>query len=100
MQMEPQIQEASNGVRFAVNVKPRSRENRLLVEPDGTITLHVMAPPVKGKANRELVRWLAKRLRTKTSQVRIVAGVRSNIKIIEIANMNKSEVSRKIVDDL
>lgn len=98
--MEPQIQEASNGVRFAVNVRPRSRENRLLVEADGTITIHVIAPPIEGKANRELVRWLAKRLRTKTSQVRIVAGVRSNTKIIEIANMNKVEVSRKIVEDL
>jgi uncharacterized protein (TIGR00251 family) len=100
MQMEPQIQEVPNGVRFAVNVKTRSRENRLLVEQDGTLTLHIMAPPVEGKANRELVRWLAKRMRTRTSQVRIAAGVRSNTKIIEIVNMSKSEISRKIENDL
>lgn len=70
----------------------------MLVEPDGTITLHVVAPPVEGKANREVVRCLAKRLGTKSSQIRMVAGLRSNTKIIEITNMNKAEMSRIIIE--
>ena len=96
--MELQVQELSNGVRLSINVKPRSRDTKLLVEPDGTITLHVVAPPVEGKANREVVRWLVKRLGKRSSEIRIVAGLRSNTKIIEITNMNKAELSRIIVE--
>ena len=96
--MELQVQELSNGVRLSINVKPRSRDTKLLVEPDGTITLHVVAPPVEGKANREVVRWLAKRLGKRSSQIRIVAGLRSSTKIIEITNMNKAELSRIIIE--
>ena len=96
--MELQVQELSSGVRHSINVKPRSRETKLLVEPEGTITLHVVSPPVEGKANREVVRWLAKRLGKRSSQIRIVAGLRSNTKIIEITNMNKAELSRIIIE--
>ena len=43
----------SNGVRLTVHVKPLRNETKLFCEPDGTLTIHVAAPPVKGKANRE-----------------------------------------------
>jgi len=94
---ELQVQELHNHVRLTVNVKPRSQEDKLIIEPDGTLTLRVVAPPVDGKANRMVVRFLAKRLGRTKSQVRIVAGLRSNVKIVEIANMSKAEVSRLIV---
>ena len=97
-EMELQVQELPNHVRLTVNVKPRSREDKLIIGPDGTLTLRIVAPPVEGKANREVIRFLAKRLDRTKSQVRIVAGFRSNVKIIEIANMTKAEVSKLIVE--
>ena len=86
-----------NHIRLTVNVKPRSREDKLIIGPDGTLTLRVVAPPVKDKANKMVVQFLAKRLGRTKSQVRIVAGLRSNVKIVEVANMSKAEVSKLIV---
>ncbi len=85
-------------VRLTINVKPRSREDKLIVESDGTITLRIVAPPIEGKANRMVVRFLAKRLGKSKSQVRIVAGLRSNVKIVEITNMSKAEVFKQIAE--
>jgi len=90
--------ELRDQVRITVNVKPRSREDKLMLEPDGTITLRVVAPPVEGKANRMVVRFLAERLGKSKSQVRIVAGLRSNVKIIEIAKMSRAELFKQIVE--
>jgi uncharacterized protein YggU (UPF0235/DUF167 family) len=75
-----------------VHVKPLSSETELLCEPDGTITMHVAAPPVKGKANHEVVRWLSKRLRTSSSNVQLLAGFHSNVKVIEITGMTEAEI--------
>jgi len=83
----------SNGVRLTVHVKPLRNETKLLCEPDGTLTIHVAAPPVKGKANREIVRWLSKRLRTASSNVQLVAGFHSNVKVIEITGMAEAEIA-------
>ena len=83
----------SNVVRFTVHVKPLRNETQLLCEPDGTLTMHVAAPPVKGKANREIVRWLSKRLRTSSSNVQIVVGIHSNVKVIEITGISEAEIA-------
>jgi len=83
----------SNGVNLTVNVKPLRSETKLFCEPDGTLTIHVAAPPVKGKANREIVRWLSKRLRISSSNVQLVAGFHSNVKVIEIIGMTEVEIA-------
>jgi uncharacterized protein (TIGR00251 family) len=80
-------------VRLTVNVKPLRSETKLVVEPDGTLTMHVAVPPVKGKANREIVRWLSKRLRTSSSNVQLVSGFHSRVKVIGITGMTNDEVA-------
>src|SRR5271157_4260661 len=87
------MQPERHRVRIQVHVKAMSPETRLISEADHSLTLHVAAPPVKGKANREIVKWLAKRLGKSSSQVRIVAGLFSNSKIIEIGEITKKEVA-------
>jgi uncharacterized protein len=83
----------SNGVKLTVNVKPQRSETKLFCEPDGTLTIHVAAPPMKGKANREIVKWLSKTLRTSSSNVQLVAGFHSNVKVIEITGMTEAEIA-------
>ena len=87
-----ELQESANHVRLKVNVKPRSRENKFVLEPDGTLTIFITAPATKGKANREITRFLAERLNVRTSQVRIIAGLRSNVKTIDISSLSRPEV--------
>ncbi len=52
-----------------------------------------LRPPVKGKANREIVRWLSKRLRISSFNVQLVAGFHSNVKVIEIIGMTEVEIA-------
>jgi uncharacterized protein (TIGR00251 family) len=76
-----------------VHVKPFRSETKLLCEQDGTLTIHVAAPPAKGKANREIVRWLSKKLRTSSAKVKLIAGIHSNVKIIEITGTTNAEIA-------
>jgi len=88
-----QSRQTSKGVRLTLHVKTLRNETRLTCEPDGTLTIHVAAPPVKGKANREIVKWLSKRLRKASSKVQLVAGFHSNVKVIEITGMTETEIA-------
>jgi uncharacterized protein (TIGR00251 family) len=76
-----------------VHVKPLASETKMLCEPDGTLTIRVAAPPVKGKANREIVRWLSKSLGISSSNVKLVTGLHSNAKVIEITGMTEAEIA-------
>src|SRR5208283_1932474 len=88
-----QSRQTSKGVRLTLHVKTLRNETRLTCEPDGTLTMHVAAPPVKGKANREIVKWLSKKLRTSSSNVQLVAGFHSNVKVIEVTGMTEAEIA-------
>ncbi|MFH0848989.1 MAG: DUF167 domain-containing protein [archaeon] len=81
-------------MRLTVYVKPLSKETRLLSEPDGTLIMNVAAPPTKGKANREIVKWIARNLKKPSSHVRIISGLRSSTKIIEISGVDEAELAR------
>jgi len=69
-------------------VVPNAKETAIIFESDGSILMRVHAPPVKGKANREIIKWLSKKLRRPSSQVRMIAGAYSNLKTVEIIQMD------------
>ena len=66
-----------------VKVKPNSQQQRITEESDGTLTVHIKSPPVDGKANKELIKLLAKKLDVPKSQIRIKSGLASRSKLIE-----------------
>jgi uncharacterized protein (TIGR00251 family) len=83
------ITRIENGIRIVVHVVPNAKETKLQLETDGSLLMRVNAPPVKGKANREIARWISKRLRKPSSQIRIVAGLASNTKTLDITGVDE-----------
>ena len=91
---ELRVQETSNSVRLTVQVKTRSPDTHITVEPDGTIVLHVTAPPTEGRANKEVVKCLAKKFGKPSSHVKLVAGLHSKTKVIEILDTSQAEIAK------
>ena len=94
--MERSIEDIQNGIRVRIHAIPNARETKILIEPDGAITMRVHAPPVKGKANREIVKWLSKRLGRPNSHVRIVAGLGSHLKVVDIIGVDEKNFLENI----
>lgn len=67
-----------------VKVKPNSKQQKIIEELDGSLTVHLKSPPVDGKANQELIKILAKKFNVPKSYVSIKSGVSSRHKLIEI----------------
>lgn len=67
---------------LTVRVQPRAARDELKVEADGRLRLRITAPPVAGKANEQLRRFLGRALGVARSQVRVAAGETSRNKRI------------------
>jgi len=87
--LERSIEDIQDGIRVRIHAIPNARRTEILIEPDGAITMRVNAPPVKGKANREIVKWLSKKLHKPNSHIRIIAGLRSHIKVVDIIGIDE-----------
>ena len=89
--------EDSTGVTFAVRVVPRALRSEVAGLHDGALRIRVAAPPVEGAANRELVKFLAKRFKVPRAAISLVSGTNSKNKIIRIASpgaATREELSR------
>ncbi len=67
-----------------IKVKPNSKEQQIIEEEDGSLTIRLKSPPVDGKANQELIKVLSKKYNVPKSYIRIKSGASSRQKLIEI----------------
>ena len=70
--------------KLLVKVKPNARENSLRQFQDGTWIAEVKAPPKDGKANRALIKVIAKQFNVTKSQVSIRRGKSGRTKLIQL----------------
>jgi len=70
----------AQGPTFPVRVQPRARRDEVAGLQAGCLRVRLQAPPVEGKANKALVRFLAQVLGVSRSQVELVSGERSRTK--------------------
>lgn len=83
-------------VRFRVKVQARARRKKIAGVHDGALQVRVNAPPLEGRANRALVELLAGRLRVPRSSIKIAAGERSPLKLVEVAGLDAAAVLERL----
>jgi len=79
------IQKVDDGVIFRVKVQPGAAKNEIVGVQGDALKVKINAPPVKGKANRALIDFLAEKLGIKKSEIEILSGHISKVKKIKLA---------------
>ena len=82
--------------RLTVKVHPRARRSAVAGRIGDAWKLSLAAPPVDGKANDECVRFLAEFAGVPRSRVRIVMGLTSRLKVVEIEGVPQEDLERRL----
>lgn len=77
-------------MRITIHVQPGAKKSGYAGLHGGNPKIKLAAIPEGGEANAELIIFLAKKLGLTKSQIKIVSGHTSRIKIIEIDTENDS----------
>ena len=83
---------------FVVRVTPNSSTNHISLESDGKLTVKLTSPPVEGKANKDLVKLIAKKLRIPQSDVSIKRGEHSRDKVLVIRGISAETFRRNLTN--
>ena len=92
----PVLAQRGETLYLRLRVLPGARENRLQDVRGDALRVRVAAPPVKGAANRTLVRFLAEILRVRRSQVEIMEGHSSRNKLLAISGLSLKEAKTRL----
>lgn len=71
-----------------VKVVPGASQNEVVGWEGDILKVRIKAPPDRGKANAELIRFLAKHFDVSASQVEILSGFTSRLKRVKISGGN------------
>lgn len=87
-----------SAVRFSVHVQPRATASAVTGVHGDALKVRLAAPPVDGAANEELVRFLAAELGVPRRSVRLVSGLTSRAKVVEVEGIEESRVRQLATD--
>ena len=84
------------GVTVSIKVVPRASKNQIVGREGDAVKVRLNAPPVDGKANEALVKFLAASFGVSLRQVEIVAGVTSRHKVVRITGVTAKQLEELI----
>lgn len=76
--------EDSKTITIRITVLPRSSKSEIIEEQEGYLKIKLKAAPVKGEANAELIKILAKKYQISKSRVEILKGLTGKDKLVKI----------------
>lgn len=83
--------------KISLRVYPNAARSEVVGFTDGVWRVRVAAPPVEGKANKELIALLARKLGLSQGDLTITRGYTSRNKVIAIKCLSREEVIRRLL---
>ena len=80
----PWARRTDGGWTLAVRVQPGARRSEIVGELGDELKVRLAAPPVDGRANAELVRFVAELAGVPRRNVRLTLGHSSRSKVVEV----------------
>ena len=90
------IRETTKGLLLPVRVVPRASKNEIRGVHGDALKVRLQAPPVEGKANQALIRFLSETLSISRSQLSIAAGETGRNKAVLITGLSKPELLKRL----
>ena len=84
------------GTSLLVHVQPGAKKDAITGNFNGRLKISLSAPPVDGKANERLIRWLSKKLGLPRSSLTLVSGLTSRDKRLLIRGIQPSDALQKL----
>lgn len=71
---------------YRVQVKPRSKKERVSIGPQGELIVAVNVPPIEGRANERVIELLSDHLGVPKSRIRLIRGEKSKLKTFRVGS--------------
>lgn len=94
----PYLSQLADGtVLIRLHVQPKASRTRIAGIHDGCLKLAIAAPPVDGRANQEVVKFLADLLAVPGRDITLKSGAQGRRKQVVINGLDSVAVRQKIV---
>ncbi len=90
------IRKMDGGIAIPVKVQTNTSNEKVIGEHGGQLKIAVNAPPEKGRANKAIVKVLAKWLNVRNSDIYLMHGEKSKDKEVFVKNITDKDLQKLI----
>lgn len=83
-------------IRVVPNARKMSFEG--VMDDDETLRIRLQAPPVDGKANSALCKWLSKQLGLSRNAIELIGGEKSREKRLQVEGLSRAAILLKLAE--
>ena len=85
-------------LRIAVQVQPNAKKSEVVSEMEEALKIRLKAPAIEGKANEELIRFIADQLALPKKNISITHGQGNRQKLLEVeSELSVVEIKSKLL---
>ncbi len=88
------FQETNEGVTFAIKLIPRAKRDEIVGIENDALKIRIHAPPVEGRANEALIKFLAQTLNVPRTNVELVRGETSRHKVVRVRGVSAAQLNQ------
>ncbi len=88
--------ESSEGITIAIKAVPRAKRDEIVGVEGDALKVRLTAPPVEGKANKALVKFLAFKLGVRRADLEILHGETGRHKLVRIRGLSAARLKAAI----
>jgi len=94
--MNIDIREHEDGLTIECHITPKSKKSSIKGERAGALSISLTAPPVDGKANTALIKFISKLTGRPRSSIAIIKGEHNRSKTLYIQGISRKELDEVI----
>lgn len=88
-----------NKTKISIKIHPNAARNEVVSFIEGVLRVRISAPPVKGKANKELIAFFSRLLHTRKDAISIIKGHTNKKKLVIIDGLSKDTILNLLLQD-
>lgn len=92
------FKESSDGLIVRIKIVPNSSKNEFVWEAD-FLKVKITAQPIENKANKALIEFLSKNLKTAKSNIKILKGELNKEKTLLIKGISEEQFKKSLTDN-
>ena len=94
------VTETDSGISLLLKVQPNAKKNSIVGKHGDRLKISVTAPPDKGKANKAVIKLMARELEVKASQISVISGQTSRDKKVQIKGISLKDLMDSGIKEL
>jgi uncharacterized protein (TIGR00251 family) len=80
-----------------LHIQPRASRSEVVGHHGDAIKIRITAPPVEGAANKELIRFLARKLSVPQGAIQLLSGESGRRKRVAVDGLSAQDVSQRLL---